>query len=212
MKSTINPLAKQTIKQWLGTGSINIFGPQFSGKDTQGNYLVETFEAAPLLGGGDILRNSVVPAHVKEIMNRGNLIPTKDYIKIVLPYLARPEFKSKPLILSAVGRWQGEEEGVLKVTTESNHELKAVIYITINEEVIWKRWQAHEEIGDRGSRADDSRDGLKMRLQEFRVKTLPVIDFYRSKGILIEINGDQLPEQVFADIIDALFTRAQTST
>lgn len=209
MKDNLNPERINILKNWLGTGSINIFGPQFSGKDTQGNMLVEAFGAAPLLGGGDILRNSIIPEHTKKIMERGELFPTQDYIDIVLPYLSRSEFNGKPLILSAVGRWYGEEKGVLKVTTESNHPLKAVVYLTLNEELIWKRWENHNNLSNRGMRQDDTRESLEMRLKEFREKTLPVIDVYRDMGILIEVNGDQPPKNVFKDVTTGLLTFAQ---
>ena len=123
------------LKNWLGTGSINIFGRPFSGKDTQGKKLAQLFDA-PLIGGGDILRASKIPDDVKQIMSRGELIPTNDYVNIVLPYLSQESLRDKALILSSVGRWQGEEIGVMKVLELANHPLKAVIYLEISEENI----------------------------------------------------------------------------
>lgn len=209
MDTTIDQNQLAVIKQWLGSGSINIFGPQYAGKDTQGEVLVKAFGAAPLIGGGDILRGSIVPEHVKNIMNQGQLIPTKDYIEIVLPYLAQPDFNGKPLILSAVGRWHGEEQGVLDVTTKANHPLKAVIYMTLSEEIIWQRWEAYKGLRHGGTRQDESKEALEMRLKEFSVKTLPVVEFYRDMGILIEVDGSGSKEKVFADIIDGLGKFAQ---
>ena len=209
MDTTIDQTQLAIIKQWLGSGSINIFGPQYAGKDTQGEMLVKVFGAAPLIGGGDILRGSIVPEHVKNIMNQGQLIPTKDYIEIVLPYLAQPDFNGKPLILSAVGRWHGEEQGVLDVTTKANHPLKAVIYMTLNKEIIWQRWEAYKGLRHGGTRQDESKEALEMRLKEFSVKTLPVVEFYRDMGILIEVDGSGSKEKVFADIIDGLGKFAQ---
>ncbi len=206
MKHNINPKQQQTIKEWLGTGSINIFGPQYAGKDTQGSCLVETFDAAPLLGGGDILRNSVIPQHVEKFLNQGILVPIKDYIEIVLPYLTNPAFAGKSLILSAVGRWDGEQEGVLEVATKSNHPLRAVVYITLPEEVTWERWKKiHPQSRNGGVRQDEAQHALEMRLKEFKIKTLPVIEFYRSRKILIEVDGNQDREKVFSDIIDELY-------
>lgn len=204
MKYNTTPKQQNDIKDWLGSGSINIFGPPYAGKDTQGAELVKLLDAAPLIGGGDILRSSTIPEHVKEIMERGELIPTKDYIEIVLPFLSQGAFAGKPLVLSSVGRWHGEEEGVLNVTTESHHPLKAVIYISLPEPLIWQRWEAHKTLGNRGSRQDDAKESLEIRLDEFREKTLAVLDFYRKMGILIEIDGDQPPEKVLTDIIDRL--------
>ncbi len=210
MKYDITSKQRNLIKKWLGTGSINIFGPPYSGKDTQGNYLVKAFDAAPLLGGGEILRNSIIPEHVKTIMERGELVPIKDYIEIVLPYLTQPIFSGKPLILSAVGRWYGEEKGVIEVTAQSNHPLKVVVYIPLSDELIWERWETHRNLGNRGLRRDDERQSFEVRFKEFREKTLPVIDFYRDMGILITVDGNQPPKKVFEDIIDGLFELAKS--
>lgn len=199
----ITPHHKQALATWLGTGSINIFGAPFAGKDTQGARLAELFHTT-LLGGGDILRNSVVPEHVKVIMEEGAFIPTKDYIEIVLPYLSHPKFADKPLILSAVGRWHGEEPGVLEATTRSKHPLKAVIYMDINEDLVWQRWHAHKLIGNRGARKDDAKEALAARHKEFLQKTPKVIEFYRDMGILIEVDGSLAPNEAFDDIVKKL--------
>lgn len=200
----------ETIQKWLGTGSINIFGRPFAGKDTQGRILAEAFDAR-LLGGGDVLRNSQIPQHVEEALHRGELVPTKDYVEIVLPYLSREEFIGKPLILSSVGRWIGEEQGVMQVLNEANHSLKAVIYLDLPEEVVKNRWQALESHDDRGGRHDDTLEILEKRLAVFRDKTLPVIDEYRKFGLLEVIDGNQSPEKVSNDIISALTNRASAS-
>lgn len=97
---------RSQLKAWLGSGSINIFGRPFAGKDTQGKKLAALFDAT-LLGGGDILRGSTMPERIKALMRTGELIPTDDYISIVLPYLSQPALAGKPLILSSVGRWHG---------------------------------------------------------------------------------------------------------
>lgn len=191
------------IKQWLGSGSINLFGSPFAGKDTQGRHLSQLLDA-PLLGGGDILRNSVIPERVKEIMQTGALIPTNDYLEIVLPYLSRADFAGKPLILSAVGRWHGEEEGVLQATEASNHSLRAVVYLTLPEEKIWERWHTAHDRGDRGIRADDTEEAFAFRLEEFKKKTLPVIDFYRERDLLVEVDGSGMPEAVTKDVLQRL--------
>ena len=141
------------IREWLGTGSINIFGRPFAGKDTHGRELVTLFNGV-LLGGGDILRNSVVPEHVTTLIRAGKLAPTEDYIAIVLPYLSKEEFSDKPLILSSVGRWHGEEDGVLGAAEASGHPVKAVVYLDITEEGVRARWQEKNHVGARGERHD----------------------------------------------------------
>jgi adenylate kinase len=197
----------EAIQKWLGTGSINIFGRPFAGKDTQGKKLAELF-GGTLLGGGDILRNSTIPSQVQEYLSRGELIPSEDYVRIVLPYLSRQEFTDKPLFLSSVGRWIGEEIGVIEATMASNHPLKAVIYLDMPEQEVVRRWQALEHHDDRGGRYDDTLEILQIRLQEFREKTLPVIEEYNKRGLLITINGDQPVEMITADIVEALSNKA----
>lgn len=198
---------KERLATWLGTGSINIFGRPFAGKDTQGRILAETFDGT-LLGGGDILRNSEIPEHVSAALHRGELVPTTDYIKIVLPYLSQEKFAGKPLILSSVGRWIGEEQGVIRSLEAASHPLKAVIYLDLPEEIVLERWRALEHHDNRGGRHDDTEEVLEKRLHEYREKTLPVLEEYKKLGLLITINGDQPLDKVSQDIIDELSKRA----
>ena len=194
----------QTIKQWLGTGAINIFGLPFSGKDTHGHQLAELFDAS-IMGGGDILRNSVIPQHVQELIDAGRLAPIEDYIRIVTPYLSREEFAGRPLILSSVGRWHGEEPGVMGAATAAGHPMKAAIYLVVSEATALKRYQASREDEKRGARADDAEHILATRFTEFHNKTLPVIDFYRDKGMVIEVDGNPPKAQVHQAILRDLY-------
>jgi len=196
------------IRKWLGQGSINIFGMPFAGKDTQGTVLATLF-GAELMGGGQILRNSVIPPAIKRELDAGNLFPTKEYLRIVLPYLSSEQFKGKPLILSSVGRWHGEEPGVLEATAAAGHPTKAVIYLSVDEAVARQRHQQAHIAADRGERADDAPEILANRLNEFREKTLPVIDFYRQRDLLIEIDGSPEPPEVTSAILGKLAALAR---
>lgn len=189
------------VKNWLGQGSINIFGMPFAGKDTQGGVLADLF-GAELMGGGQILRNSIIPPEVKEIMHAGGLVPVADYIRIVLPYLSHKQFDGKPLLLSSVGKWYEEVEGVLEATAAAGHPIKAVILLTVSEDIARARHQKGSE--DRGNRPDDSAEVFDTRLAEFRNKTVPGINIYRKKGLLIEVDGDQTPVEVTNEILAKL--------
>lgn len=209
MNATSTVALRDAICTWLGTGSINIFGYPFAGKDTQGGLLAETL-SAPLIGGGDILRNSVIPPHVKAAMDRGELAPTEEYQQIILPYLARDEFSGKPLVLSSVGRWAGEERGVMQATAGAGHQIKAVISLNLDERQVWRRFEDLEksEHHPRGYRHDDAADAIEVRLEEFRVKTLPVIEFYRSLGLVIDIDSTRPIEDVHQTILEELHKKA----
>jgi adenylate kinase len=197
------------IRDWLGTGAINIFGRPFAGKDFQGKRLVQLL-GGTLIGGGDILRNSSMPENVKTYMRTGKLIPTSDYVNIVLPYLNQTHLSDKPLFLSSVGRWHGEEDGVVKALDDSNHPLKAVIYLNISTNESHTRWLAREINNDRLNRHDDTEDILNIRFSEFQEKTLPVLNYYRNLGFLIEIDGNGPRDEITKYIIDALYERASS--
>ena len=196
------------LKLWLGNGSINIFGLPFSGKDTHGHRLAKIFDAS-LLGGGQILRNSKIPPHVKQLIDNGHLAPTEDYVDIVLPYLSRAEFANRPMILSSVGRWHGEETGVLMAASESGHPVKAVIYLHLSEEVAHQRFLRSKDKGDRETRSDDAEMHLATRFHEFHEKTLPVVEFYRQKGLLIELDGRPPVDDVTREMMHQLMNFAK---
>ena len=198
--SRMNSSDITAIASWLGTGSINLFGLPYAGKDTHGHELAEFFDAPPVISGGGILRNSHIPPHVKSQMEAGFLAPTDEFIEIVTPYLSSAEFEGKPLILSSVGRWLGEEQGILGALEASNHPLRAVIFLNIDKNTMLQRWEKSQTEQDRGDRADDAAHLIDTRYEEFQTKTLPVIDFYRQAGLLIEIDS-RIPKAEVTQII-----------
>lgn len=197
----------QKISDWLGTGSINIFGRPFAGKDTQGDKLADVFGGV-LVAGGDILRHYHDQEKIEQIMSAGGIIPSDLYLKIVLPFLSRQDFKEKPLILSSVGRLEGEEHTILEATTSSGHPIKAVILLQLTEEEVWRRFEESLVNHDRGDRSDDHRKVLENRLNKFQNKTVPVIEFYRNRGMLIEVDGTLSREDVTNEILASLVSRA----
>jgi adenylate kinase len=192
---------------WLGLGSIDIFGRPFSGKDTQGQILADIFNGE-LIAGGDILRSHHDPEKIKQILAEGGIIPSDFYLDLILPYLSKPDFKDKPLILSSVGRSQGEEVTVMSATAGSGHPMKIVISLDLAESVVWQRFEAAKVRQDRGNRTDDQRDVLTNRLKEFQEKTVPVIEFYRDKGLLLEVDGTLSRLEVTSEILKSLYKLA----
>ena len=199
-----------TIKTWLGTGSINIFGLPMSGKDTQGIKLAEVL-GAKFLSSGMIIR-AMEKETGQNYSKDGALIPTNVFYEWVLPYFERRDLFRYPLVLSSIGRWHGEEDQVLSVAAGAGHEIKAVIVLNISEADVEARFEAAKILNDRGNRADDKDlTVFKTRLQEFREKTLPVLQYYKTLGLLVEVNGDQSRDQVFNEIVEKLYQRASQS-
>lgn len=199
------------IKKWLGPGSINIFGLPMSGKDTQGVKLAEAL-SAEFLSSGVIIRKMEKETN-QDLSGSGNLIPTNIFYEWVLPYFERRELFGKPLVLSSIGRWSGEENQVISVARGADHEIKAVVVLVISEADAKQRFEASKTLGDRGDRADDKDlSVLETRLSEFREKTVPVLRHYQELGLLIEINGSQSREAVFNEILERLYDKALKSS
>lgn len=207
LDSTHSSHSQQAIIDWLGTGSVNLFGSPLAGKDTQSRRLAQWLDA-PVISGGQILRNSPIPDTVQTAIDAGYLAPTREYLRIVTPYLSREEFQGRPLILNALGRWHGEEETILQAASQSGHPLRAVIFLHMSADSIKERWHAAERSGDRGHRTDDEETALKRRLEEFESKTKPVLDFYDQQGLLLEVDGHMSPDDVEAAIVERLYRQA----
>jgi adenylate kinase len=202
MNDQINIIAK-----WLGTGSVDIFGCPFSGKDTQGRILADLFNGE-LIAGGDILRSHKDPQKIEQVLDSGGIIPSDYYLELVLPFLSQSKYRQKPLFLSAVGRAHGEESIIMKTASNSGHPIKAVILLDLTEAEVWRRFENDKRQDDRGDRADDRREVLQTRLKKFQDRTIPVIDFYRQKGLLVEVNGALDRETVTSEILRGLVKQA----
>ncbi len=191
------------IRQWLKTGSINIFGLPMSGKDTVGIRLAKEIDGR-FLSSGDIIRDFEVK-HNDHMTKNGELIPTNKFYDIVLPFFSSQELAGFPLVLSSIGRWSGEEDAVMKYTKEANHEIKAVIYLQLTEKEVRQRWQKAKELGDRGERSDDN-DPLvfETRITEFYEKTIPVLEHYDRLSKLITIPATGTRDEVFGEVINGL--------
>lgn len=195
------------IKDWLKTGSINVFGLPMSGKDTVAKRLAEVLEAR-MLSSGEIIRETEKNVK-KDFTSKGNLAPTEVFTEVVLPYFGKPELAEIPLILSSVGRWFGEEDLVISALKNANHELKAVILLNVSEEDVKNRWEEAKMLNDRGERADDIKlEVFEKRILEFREKTMPVIVKYNNMGILVPVKADSKREVVFDEVIEKLYKLA----
>ena len=179
-----------------------------SGKDTQGVKLAEAI-GGKLLSSGIIIRANEIEKH-KKLTDKGNLIPTDIFYEWVLPYFSREDLKRYPLVLSSIGRWSGEEDTVMETAAKAGHEIKAVILLNISEADVMARFEKLQILNDRGERQDDKDlDVFNNRLEEFRNKTMPVLEHYKDLGLLINVNGDQSREEVFEELINKLYNYVQ---
>ncbi len=197
----------EKIKTWLGTGSINIFGLPMSGKDTVGINLAERL-GAKFLSSGLIIRTIEAEERL-HYTESGKLFPTDMFRERILPYINHSDLRDYPLILSSVGRWSGEEIPTIETCANSGHEIKAAILLNISESDVLNRWETAKETGDRGDRPDDRKlEVFQTRIEEFKTKTMPVIEHYRELGLLLTVNADDTRENVFNNVVSALAQKA----
>lgn len=193
----------EMIKNWLDTGSLNIFGLPMSGKDTVGMRLAEDLQAK-FLSSGIIIRAYEAEQN-EDMTGSGKLIPTNTFYDIILPYFSRKELQNDSLILSSVGRWSGEEDKIMEAARVGGHEIKAVIMLDLTEEEVKKRFRAAKELNDRGGRADDANmEVFETRLAEFREKTMPVLNHYDELKMLIKVPANQSRDEVYDTVIEKL--------
>ena len=203
----------QYIKEWLGTGSVDIFGLPMSGKDTVGIKLAEAL-GARFLSSGMIIRAMEQETN-QHTTDNGFLTPTNLFYEWVLPYFDREDLKNSALVLSSVGRWSGEEDQVMEVAKDSGHAIKAAVLLNISEADVMLRMEAVKEAGAREGqemtkREDDrSREIFETRIKEFNEKTIPVIKHYQQLGLLVPVKADMTREEVFAELVEKLYNHAQ---
>lgn len=164
--------------------------------------MAELFDGV-VVAGGDILRHDHGNSEIQRIMAGGGVIPSELFLEIVPPFFQRPDLANKPLFLSSVGRLMDEVSVIESATNDSGHQIKGVIYLKLSEEGVWQHFDLAKQNLDRGRRDDDTTEALKIRLIEFE-KSRPVLDYYRNKGLLIEIDDSKETLEVTTEIIDAL--------
>ena len=176
---------------------IILIGIQGSGKSTQGMLLQKKF-GLPYLASGHIFRqlakeDTETGKYIKEIMNAGYLIPDEKTLDIVSDYLNRTDYKNGYILDGfprTVKQAEAFDQGADKVIylRVSDEEAKKRIAIRVNED----------------NRQDETDEAIKKRIESFHKFTEPVLEHYRTKNLLIEVNGEQSIEDIHKDIMKKL--------
>lgn len=179
--------------------NILLYGIQGSGKSTQGKFLSRHLHL-PYLSTGHIFREMAKEStregrYIKETLAAGLLIPDDITIPIIEKYLARPEYK-RGWILDGFPRTINQAEK-FKV------KIDVAFYLVVNDkEALWRLSFRVDEKGE--IREDETLMALRKRIDLFHKLTEPVLDFYRKKDVLVEVNGERKIEEILEDLMSKI--------
>ena len=179
---------------------VSVVGNSGSGKST----LAAAF-GVPHLATGDMLRRHVAQGTrlgraAEGYMERGELVPDRLVIDLILLRLSGrkrpPGFVLDGFPRTLVQAEKSHHWGRAKGTT-----FHAVVSLDVPEEELVRRLLVR---GRDSGRSDDNEDTIRNRLKVYGESTRPLLDFYRERGILLEIDGTGAVEEVTGRILSAL--------
>ena len=210
---------------------IVLLGPPGVGKGTQAA-LLEKALGIPHVASGDLFREAIKQGTelgrlAKSYMDRGELVPDEVTIAMVRQRLAEPDCQ-RGAILDGFPRTIEQAEALEAALAEEGKAINVVLYIKASEETLLARlagrWTCRQcgavyhslfdppkEAGkcDRCGgelyqRPDDTPETQRRRIQVYLAQTAPLIDYYRRKGLLVEIDGEGSIEEVQAELMRAI--------
>lgn len=201
-------------------------GPPGAGKGTMASRLAQD-KGIPHISTGDIFRENInngtdLGKKVKSILDSGELVPDELTVELVKDRLNQGDV-SNGFILDGFPRTIPQAEALEDFAT-----IDAVILFTLPDEEIVKRLSGRrvhkpsgrtyhilfnppkvpgkddvtgEELIQRG---DDSEESIRNRLDVYRKQTQPLVDFYRKKNLLKEVDAGPAPDEVYEKLTASL--------
>ena len=187
-----------------------LLGPPGAGKGTQATRIAKRF-AVPQLSTGDMLREAVASgsalgARVKDIMERGDLVPDDVVIAVVADRMDHSD-AANGFILDGFPRTVAQAQALDRELAARGIGLDAVLELEVDEDVLLVRIRGRAaEAGKTGQpvRRDDNPEVFKTRLKAYRAQTAPVTEYYRSQGLLKIVDGLQPIDIVTEELTTAI--------
>jgi adenylate kinase len=205
-----------------------LLGGPGAGKGTQAERLSKAL-GIPQVSTGDLFRENLkqeteLGRLAKGYMDRGELVPDEVTVGMVRERLSQPDC-AQGAILDGFPRTVAQAEALEGLLADMDERLSAVPYIKVPEDVLLARlagrWTCrqcgamyHELFsppqepgvcdkcgGELYQRLDDTPETQKHRIEVYFKQTAPLIDYYRDKGLLVEIDGRGSIEEVQAELL-----------
>lgn len=183
---------------------IVLMGAPGAGKGTQAKRLQETL-GLPQVATGDLFRYNLkqqteLGLLARRYMDAGELVPDSVTIAMVRDRLSQPDCV-KGAILDGFPRNPSQAKALDELLAEFSGRVAIVPYIHVNQEELVRRLLLRAELE---GRADDNEETVRTRMRVYQEQTEPLLAYYREKGLLVEINGVQTVDEVFADLQQAI--------
>jgi len=204
-----------------------IVGPPGAGKGTQAERLAKEFSLLHI-STGIIFRNAVseeteMGKKAKEYMDKGTLVPDEIVIGIVSERLAKPDVAGG-VLLDGYPRTLAQAEALDKALQDLGISFNAVVNMEVDEEELIKRLTGRRVCRNCGTayhikfnppkvrticdhcggelyqRNDDSIDTVRERFLVYKKQTMPMVEYYQRKGIIMSFDGGRDIDDVFSDI------------
>jgi adenylate kinase len=208
-----------------------LLGPPGAGKGTQAKLIAGKLKL-PHISSGDIFRENLKnKTELGELaggyINRGELVPDDVTIAMIRDRLSRPDCE-KGALLDGFPRTAAQAESLDEMLLDLSGSVIAVPYIKVAEEILINRlagrWTCpvcgrvyHEKFNipkktgrcdydnaELYQRDDDKSETVTQRIRVYLKQTKPLIDYYQSKNVLLEVDGSQSIDAVAADLYAAL--------
>jgi adenylate kinase len=210
---------------------ILLFGPPGVGKGTQAEMLTEALKL-PHIATGDLFRENLkretpLGLLAKGYMERGELVPDEVTIGMLRERLEQPDAVHGAL-LDGFPRSAAQADALASLLAEKGEAIRVVLLISAPTEALLERlanrWTCSQcgaiynmktnqpdAIGvcDRCGgkliqRPDDQPDVQRKRIGVYMEQTMPLVDYYRARGLLAQVDGMQSIEEVYRQILDAI--------
>jgi adenylate kinase len=179
-------------------------GPPGAGKGTQAQVIADRF-GIPAISTGDIFRSNVsqgteLGVEAKRYMDAGEYVPDSVTNLMVRHRIDEPDAE-KGFLLDGYPRTLAQVDELDGMIKHTGHRLDAVVVLTVDPDELVRRLTARAQSE---GRSDDTEDVIRRRQEIYTEQTEPLIEVYRGRGLLHEVDGIGEVDEVSNRILDSL--------